>query len=202
MKRRTVLASVATSLATAGCLGSSDGPSASPALVEVANNTGEAVTLELQAVKDGETVHDEGYDIDGVTTEESEEAGEYAVVDGKQVVEEWMETPGEFEFRFSVPAYGLETEFTSDTNIGELAVDQVGNATADEVDAGQVIDQDTADATAAEQIDESCYFVRAVVGPESDTMTADIDAVPGALLAWAVVYDDATFDRETAGQCA
>ena len=181
MKRRTVLATVALSTGVAGCLGSwgdSDEPVASPALVEIANNTGESVTIQVQTEKDGEQVHDEQYTVEAVTIEEGDDIDSYVSVDGVQIVEDWMASAAEFEFRFTVPEHGLETSFTSDDPIGNHE-----NASQSELDG-------------------KCYFVRVAVGDERDVVTPNLDATPEQLFTWAVVYDHDVFDRPHAGDCS
>lgn len=179
MKRRTVLAGLAVSVAAPGCLGSSDEPVSRPALIEIQNNTGREVSVEVEAFKDGDQVHDGSYTIDPVSIQEGDDAGEYVSVDGQQIVESWMETPAEFEIEFSVPGYDLEAEFSSSDPVG--GGDNGG--------------------TPSEKLEDDCYFVRVAVGPERDTITPDPDATPEGIVAWSIVYDHDIFDREHAGDC-
>lgn len=180
MNRRSALAGFALSTAVAGCLdwsGEPDEPVASPALVEVTNNTGVAATVRVVAERHGERVHDERYTIEAVTVEEGDEAGSYVSVDGVQVVEDWMASTAAFEFRFAVPEYGLEASFSSSDPIGDYSE------------------------AYRNDLEGECYFVRVAIGDERDVTTPKLDATPGQVFPWAVVYDHDIFDRPHAGDC-
>lgn len=180
MERRALLQSAATAggLLLAGCLSDDpEGPVASPALIEIANNTGEPVTVQVITQKDGTEVHNEAYQLEPVRTGEASDTEEYGVIDGVEIVEEWMADPAEYEFQFSVPDHDLSASFSSADPIG--AHDNAHHS----------------------ELEGECYFVRAAVGDEDDPLTARLDAVPAQLVAWAIVYDHDVFDREHAGDC-
>lgn len=180
MKRREVVATAGFAVTpwVTGCLSDeSDETVATVALVEIENNTGEAVDVAVTASKDGTEVLDEEYSIDGIQTGAQGERQEHPVIDGVQIVEDWMATPAEFDFTFGVPAFGLETSFSSDDPIGS---------------------HENARQPALEN---ECFFLRVAVGGEHDPLTAKVDAVPSEIVAWAIVYDHEIFDREHAGEC-
>ncbi len=180
MNRRTVLSSieVPSGILLAGCLSNENGePVATPALVEIENDTGKSIDVHVRAREGDALVHDEQYTIGGVQTEESDDTGEHGVIDGVQIVEDWMENAAEYSFHFEVPEHGLETSFSSSDSIGAYE-----NANQSD-------------------LEDECYFVRVTVGDEEDTHTARVDANPNRVVAWAEVYDHDVFERAHAGDC-
>lgn len=181
MDRRQVIATTVIALTPsfAGCLSDQpDEPVASPALVEIQNNTGEGIDVDVTATKDGSQVHDGQYSISGIQTADHREIGEQPVIDGVQIVEDWMASPAEFEFTFAVPEVGLETTFSSADSIGSHKHARQS------------------------ALEDECYFLRVAVGGEGDPLTARAHAVPAEIVALAIVYDHEIFDREHAGDCA
>ncbi|ELY94205.1 hypothetical protein C483_03535 [Natrialba hulunbeirensis JCM 10989] len=133
--------------------------------------------MEVTARKEGTSVHDERYTIREVRVNERDDIGEYADIDGVQIVEDWMEDPAEYEFEFRIPQHGLEATFSSSDSIGEYE-----NAHQSELDG-------------------ECYFVRVTIGDEAQPDTARVDATPERILVGAEVYHHDIFDRSHAGDC-
>ncbi|ADD04287.2 uncharacterized protein Nmag_0702 [Natrialba magadii ATCC 43099] len=180
MNRRHVLSSIGTTTGTllAGCLTDDSGePMASPALVEIANKTGEPIEIEVAARKNDTAVYDERYTIREVRVTERDDIGEYADIDGVQIAEDWMAIPAEYEFEFRIPQHGLEATFSSTDSIGEY------------------------DNAHQSELDGECYFVQVTIGDEAQPDTARVDATPERILVGAEVYHHDIFDRSHAGDC-